>query len=429
MTHRYFHSEEFLKRALETVPLGSQTFSKSKTQFPVGVSPLFIEKGQGARVWDLDGNTFFDFINGLLSVLLGYCDRDVDEAVKKQMQSGVTFSLPHRLEAEVSEMLVEMIPSAEMVRFGKNGSDATSAAVRIARAYTGRDHVAVCGYHGWQDWYIGSTARNLGVPASTQALTHTFAYNDIESLSRLLDQHQGQIAAVVMEPMNTQFPENDYLHKVRELADQHGCILVFDETITGFRFHTGGAQALFGVTPDLSTFGKGMGNGYPISAVVGRKELMMVMEDIFFSSTFGGETLSLAASKAVLTKVVEHHVPECLNEIGQRLIRGAKAHIQQSDLEAVLDVKGHPSWTFLTIAGNEVSTDWEIRTFLLQELFARGILTIGTHNLSYSHDVIAIDALVKAYGEVFAELGHLLSSDGVKSRLNAPTMEPLFKVR
>ncbi len=185
-----------------------------------------------------------------------------------------------------------------MVRFGKNGSDATSAAIRLARAFTKKEHVAVCGYHGWQDWYIGSTTRDLGVPEATKSLTHTFKYNDISSLEQLFYQQKNQIAAVILEPMNTHFPEDNFLQKVKDLCQQHGAVLIFDETITGFRFSMGGAQQLFNVTPDLATFGKGMANGYPISAVVGRKDIMMLMEDIFFLRYFCWRNLIVSCNKS-----------------------------------------------------------------------------------------------------------------------------------
>ena len=208
-----------LERAERVIPLGSQTFSKSRTQYPLGVSPLFLTRGKGSRVWDVDGNDYIDFVNSLLSITLGYGDPDVDAAVRAQLDEGVILSLPHPLETEVAERIVELVPCAEMVRFGKNGSDATSGAIRIARAFTGRDRVAVCGYHGWQDWYIGSTARSLGVPQATRDLTHGFAYNDLASLERLLAEHKGEFAAIILEPMNLEWPKEGFLEGVRDLRE------------------------------------------------------------------------------------------------------------------------------------------------------------------------------------------------------------------
>ena len=265
MSERYAQSEALLARAEQVIPLGSQTFSKSRIAYPHGVSPFFIERGQGCQVWDVDGNQYLDFVSSLLCVTLGYADADVNSAVSRQLADGVIFSLPHKLETEVAEQLVELIPCAEQVRFGKNGSDATAAAIRLARAVTGREHVAVCGYHGWQDWYIGSTTRDLGVPAAVKALTHSFSYNNLASLEALFSQYP--LAAVILEPMNLNWPEPGFLEGIRALCDRHGAVLIFDEIITGFRFAIGGAQQLFGVTPDLACFGKGMANGLPISAL------------------------------------------------------------------------------------------------------------------------------------------------------------------
>ena len=193
----YAKSEELLDRALKSIPLGTQTFSKSHTQFPRGAAPFYIRRAQGANAWDVDGNEYVDFANALASVTLGHCDPDVTAAVIEQVKEGTIYSLPHPLEIEVSEAIIEMVPCAEQVRFGKNGSDATSGAIRAARAFTGRDRVAVCGYHGWQDWYIGSTARNKGVPVATRELTHVFSYNDLDSLRIVLDSRPGEFAAVI----------------------------------------------------------------------------------------------------------------------------------------------------------------------------------------------------------------------------------------
>ena len=322
MNSRYEKSNKLIKKALDVIPLGSQTFSKSITQFPRGVSPLFIEYGKGSHVWDVDENEYIDFINGLCSVTIGYSDSDIDYAIKSQLESGISFSLPHRLEMDVAQTIIDMVPCADMVRFGKNGTDVTSAAIRLSRAYTGRDHVAVCGYHGWQDWYIGVTTKNLGVPKEVSNLTHAFEYNNIESLKKIFEDNKYNVAAVIMEPMNIEWPKDDFLHEVKNMVKSYGALLIFDENITGFRYANGGAQELFGVVPDLSTFGKGLGNGCPISAIVGNRKIMKEMENIFFSGTFGGETISLSAAKAVLNKIKNEGVVDKISKIGTSIISG-----------------------------------------------------------------------------------------------------------
>lgn len=426
---RFDQSEAFLQRAERVIPLGSQTFSKSRTQYPHGVSPFFIERAQGARAWDIDGNEYIDFVSSLASVTLGYQDPDVDAAVLAQLQSGVIFSLPHRLETEVSELICEMVPCAERVRFGKNGSDATAGAVRLARAYTGRDRMAVCGYHGWQDWYIGSTARHKGVPQATRELTHTFAYNDLASVQALLEAHPGEFAGVMLEPMNVAEPAPGFLEGLKDLAHQHGALLIFDETITGFRYANGGAQALFGVTPDLASFGKGLANGYPLSAIAGRADVMKLMEEVFFSFTFGGEALSLAAAKATLLKLQRDHVLNNLIEKGQSLKARLAELIERERLTDLFSVSGHPTWSFLLIRDGRGVTAVEIKTLLMQEQHQRGILCLGTHNLSHAHSDADIDALLTMYGEVLPMIGHALDTGTLAQRLRCEPLVPLFKVR
>lgn len=426
---RYKNSLDLLERALKTIPLASQTFSKSIASFPAGSSPLFLERGKGCKVWDVDGNEYLDFMNALLCVSIGYADEDINDAVCNQIQNGVSFSLPHRLEMEVAEKLVSMVPCAEKVRFGKNGSDATSAAVRLARAYTKKELILVCGYHGWQDWYIGSTTRSLGVPESTKNLTKVFKYNDIVSLESLVDEYRGQIAAIIMEPMNVEYPIKGYLQNVKDIASKENIVFVFDETITGCRFSKGGAQEYFGVMPDLATFGKGLANGFPLSAVVGKADIMDLMDDIFFSGTFGGETAALAAAKVVLNKVDTLNIPTYLFEKGTYLLTKLDKLIEELGCEHFLASAGHPSWSFLMIADCNDYSSFEIKTLFMQEMLKRGIITLGTHNMSYAHTFKDIDILISTYRDVFLILKQSLVKGDLLSRLECQPLVPLFKIR
>lgn len=427
---RYRASHDLLARAERVIPLGAQTFSKSRTQFPFGVSPYFAERAEGATVWDADGNAYTDFVNALAAVTLGHAFPPVVEAVTAQVRQGTIFSMSHRLEAEVAELICAMVPCAERVRFGKNGSDATAGAVRVARAFTGRDHVLVCGYHGWQDWYIGATARSLGVPEAVRALTHSFPYNDLAALDGLLESHRGQVAAIVLEPMNVAAPAPGYLEGVRARADAAGALLVFDETITGFRFARGGAQELFGVTPDLACFGKGLANGFPLSAVAGRAEVMRLMEEVFFSFTMGGETVSLAAAKAALETLEREPVIDHLRRLGTRLKAGLTEALARAGAGEVLRVAGDPTWSFLLIGDGPAADAWGLRTLYEQELFARGFLGLGAHNLSYAHTEADIDALLGAYAEILPLMAEAASAPGALSRLlRCAPLEPLFRVR
>ncbi len=429
LKERYRCSEEMLDRALAVIPLGSQTFSKSKTQFPQGVSPFFIERGLGSKVWDVDGNEYIDFISGLAAITLGYNDPDVNAAVKAQLQKGSIFSLAHRLEIEVAEKIVEMVPCAEMVRFGKNGSDATSGSIRLARAYTGRENIAACGYHGWQDWYIGSTTRNKGVPKAVQGLTHTFKYNDLQSLETIFKKKPGQIAAVIMEPVCVEEPQDYFLERVKSLAHKNGALLIFDETITGFRLAKGGAQELYKVIPDIATFGKGLANGFPLSALAGKKEIMEMMEEIFFSFTFGGETLSLAASLATLKKLQTEPVIEHLYSLGQMIVEQVTELIKKYDMNEYLAIRGNPTMPLLIFRDTPKYSQPQLKTLFMQEAFARGILTIGTNTLSYAHSKKDIEKLTLVYDEVFSIISRGINEGKIENLLKCTPLVPLFKVR
>jgi glutamate-1-semialdehyde 2,1-aminomutase len=353
----------------------------------------------------------------------------VTAAVQEQLKDGVIFSLPHPIEMEVAEKLRQMVPCAEMTRFGKNGSDATAGAIRLARAYTARDHVLVCGYHGWQDWYIGSTTRNRGVPQVVCELTHKFAYNDIESVHQLFGVHADAVAAVILEPMSDTPPKPGYLEELRDLTHRNGALLIFDEMITGFRYAAGGAQAAYGVIPDLATFGKAIANGYPVSAVTGKAEIMGLMEDIFFSLTYGGETLSLAAALSTMTKIQKCPVIETLHDQGMKVMQGVERLIRKHEIGHILSTRGDPTWSFLMFADAGEYSQWQVKTLFLQEVFARGLLTIGVHIMSYAHGDAEVSHLLKVYDEVFPLLKEAVDHKAMDELLMTKPLEPVFKVR
>lgn len=426
---RFINSVAQLARAELTIPLGTQTFSKSRTQYPVGVSPLFAKKAKRAYVWDIDGNKYIDLVSALAAVTLGYGDNKVENAVKKQLKMGVSLSLPTKLEAEVSELITQLVPAAEMVRFSKNGSDATSAAIRLARSYTGRDHIIVCGYHGWQDWYIGSTSRNSGVPKAVSGLTHSFEYNNIDSLKEKITLLDGNLAAVILEPMNSTYPKTGFLESVKDLTHKAGAVLIFDEIITGFRFSRGGAQEQFKVIPDLATLGKGIANGFPLAAVVGKKEIMLEMEKVFISGTFGGELLSLAASKVVLQRHINEDVCGDLAEKGNKLAELTLKAIHENNIDDVISLSGHPTWKFINWESTPNYSAQEIKTYFMQEVFQEGILVLGTHNITQAHNNRTINKIFDSYFRVFQKIKSALESNKLKEELRVPPLVPLFKVR
>lgn len=425
----YQESNNHLKRAEKSIPLGSQTFSKSKTQYPVGISPLYIGKAKGSEVWDIDGNKYYDLVNSLGAVTLGYQNKKIDNQVKKQLKKGTIFSLPGVLEAEVAELIIETVPSAEMVRFSKNGSDATSAAIRLARAYTGKTAIAFCGYHGWADWYIGATSMNKGVPDIVSALTHKFEYNNIDSLQEIFNKCENNIAAVILEPMNLAYPKNDFLNSVKKLAKKYNSVLIFDETITGYRFSEGGAQKEFSVMPDLTTLGKGIANGYPLAAIVGRKELMTEMENIFFSGTFGGELLSLAAAKTVIQMHLDYEITKDLAAIGENLATNLSKLIASNGMTSCLTLTGHPTWKFLNWSSTEKYTSSILKTYFMQEMFKRGVLVLSTHNVSISITDKIKRKILSAYDEVLMNMSLNIKNDTILENLLVDPITPLFSVR
>lgn len=427
--NRYAESLSLLARAERTIPLASQTFSKSRIQFPPRAAPLFLDSGKGGRVTDVDGNSYVDLVCGLLPVTLGYCDPDVDRAIGDQLAKGISLSLATRLEAELAERLVEIIPCAEMVRFGKNGTDATSAIVRLARAATGRDRIAVCGYHGWQDWYIGATTRHLGVPQAVRDLTHLFPYGDLAALEDLLESRKDEFALVMMEPANAVAPPDGYLQGMRDLAHKHGALFAFDEIITGFRFALGGAQELFGVTPDLASFGKGMANGMPISAVVGRADIMRLMEDIFFSGTFGGEALSLAASIATIDKMKDQNVITRLWDTGGALANGVRELAHRHGLDDVVTLAGFPPWMLVGFHDHAAARKEAIKTLYISEMAANGVLVNASHNICAAHDQADITQALDAYDAALGTIAAELAQGGLEDRLPVPAVEPVFAVR
>ncbi len=420
-------SRELLAKARELIPSCSQTFSKSPAQFVQGVAPVFLARGQGSHVWDVDGNEYIDFPMALGPIILGHCYPRVTEAVRRQMEDGTTFSLPHPLEVEVAEMLAEVIPCAEMARFGKNGSDATSGAVRAARAYTGRDLVACCGYHGWQDWYIGITTRNRGVPKAVQGLTIPFEYNSIQSLEKIFAEHPGQMAAVIMEPVGVVTPREGFLESVRALSDREGALLIFDEVVTGFRLALGGAQDYFGVTPDLACLGKALGNGYPIAAVVGKKEIMEIFDEVFFSFTFGGETLSLAAVKATIEEMREKNVIAHLWEQGQRLKDGYNVLAREYAIGRWTECIGLPPRTVAMFRDERGEESLELKSLFEQECLKRGILFSGGHNLCFSHSQADIDYTLRVYRTAMEIVADAVRQGNVGEKLEGKAVQPVFR--
>jgi glutamate-1-semialdehyde aminotransferase len=415
-------SRALLREARGLIPGASQTMSKGPSQWVQGLAPNYVARAEGVRVTDVDGNVFLDWPMGLGPVLLGHAYPAVNDAIARQLADGITYTLPHVLELDVARRIAAVVPNAERVRFGKTGSDATSAAVRVARAITGRDRVVAAGYHGWHDWYVGSTSRRRGVPAAVQALVTGVPAGDIEALAASLE--AGDVAAVILEPVER---EPGYLAAVIDAAHEHGALAIFDEVITGFRLAPGGAQEHYGVMADLACFGKALGNGMPISALTGPGAYMDVLEEVFFSGTHGGEALSLAAARATLDVLAAEPVHEHLWRLGLALQAGVRERIAAHGLEAWVTCSGPAPWTLvLAVEPHPEAEGMVARTLLQQELLRRGVLYNGAHFVSFSHTRGDVDETVAAYDAAFAALARALPDD-VPAALEGEPLSPVFR--
>lgn len=416
-------SDEYYHRALTLIPCATQTLAKGPGQHVNGVAPKYLRRGKGAHVWDVDGNEYIDYTMAVGPLSLGYGYDAVDEAIREQLADGITFSLMHPLEVEVAELIRDVVPNAESVRYSKTGCDVTSAAIRLARAYTGREKVLCCGYHGWHDWYISVTDRNRGIPRGVADRTYTIAYNDVSSL---IDSIDHETACVILEPVVFEEPRDGFLQTLRDICTEYGVLLIFDEMWTGFRLALGGAQQYYGVDADLACFSKAVANGMPLSILTGRREIMTLLEkDVFFFTTFGGEALSLAAAKATINELRQKNVPEYLARQGSRLKNGYNEIATALDMNYTrcIGLDCRSMVTFDPSAGNPL----EMKSLLQQELIRRGFLWGGFHNMSFSHTDDDIALTLSAYRDVLPIVKKAVEQNNVAGSLRGLPVEPVFR--
>jgi glutamate-1-semialdehyde 2,1-aminomutase len=416
-------SDALYARAVRVIPSGTQTLAKGPSQFVRGVAPKYLHRGRGCHVWDVDGNEYVDLIMGVGPLSLGYAYPRVDRAIRAQLEDGITFSLMHPLEVEVAEMIRDLVPNAEQVRFSKTGCDVTSAAVRLARAHTGRSGVLCCGYHGWHDWYVSVTGRAAGVPDSTRALTHTFAYNDLASVEAAMDQ---DTACVILEPITFEEPRDGFLEALRALCHANGSLLIFDEMWTGFRLALGGAQERYGVVPDLACFSKAVANGMPLAVLTGRADVMALLDDdVFFFTTFGGEALSLAAARATLLEMREKDVSGFLAAQGRKLRDGYNALASELGMPYTRCVG--PDCRSLVTFDAAVGDPLEMKSLVQQELVRQGVLWSGFHNVCFSHTDADVDHVLVTYREALRMLRAALDAGSVHAALRGEPVAPVFR--
>lgn len=418
--------------AHKIIPGGAHTYAKGDDQFPES-APAFMDRGKGCHAWDVDGNEFIEYGMGLRAVTLGHAFEPVVQAASRQMQLGANFTRPARIEVEAAEEFLGLIGGADMVKFAKNGSDVTTAAVKLARAYTGRDLIAICGdqpFFSTDDWFIGTMAMNAGIPRAVLDLTLQFPYNDLEGLEELFDRHPGQIACVVMEAEAAMQPQPGYLQQVKELCERKGAVLIFDEMITGFRWHLGGAQKFHGVVPHLSTFGKALGNGFAISALAGKREIMDLgglnhdQPRVFLlSTTHGAETHALAAATATMRVYVQEGVVEFLWRQGE-LLRGlVEQSILENKLTGYFELLGRPCNLIFATRDESRERSQSYRTLFMQEMIRRGVIA-PSFVVSFSHSDEDIHRTAAAVHDALAVYRKALD-EGVEKYLQGRPIRPV----
>ncbi len=428
-------SNSLKTRFHQIIPGGGHTYAKGDDQFPQFYSP-YITRGKGCHIWDADGNEYIEYAMGLRAVTLGHAFDPVDNAVIEALRNGINFNRPSTIELDCAEDLLKTIDNGhEMVKFAKNGSDSTTAAIKLARAYTGRELIAVCGDHPFfstDDWFIGSTPMTGGIPENIQKQTIKFKYNDIQSLEDLFNAYPGKIAAVIMEAEKEIMPADGYLDSVKQICQKNNAVFIFDEIIAGFRYHLGGGQKLHNIVPDLSTYGKAIANGYSLSALTGKREIMECgginhnKERVFLlSTTYGAEHHHLAAAIATMKYYRENNVVGYLHEIGSLLRAKIEKVIRELSLEEYFTIKGRSCALLYGTLDNEKKPSQLFRTLFLQETIKRGMLAPSLL-VSYSHtdEVVQItseiiyDALV-VYRKALAE--------GVEKYLEGKPVKPVFR--
>lgn len=425
----------YQKRLLKAIPGGAHTYSRGYDQYPTN-APQILTRGKGAYIYDPEGNKYLDYGMALRAVNLGYAEDEIDAAAIEQIKNGNNLTRPSMIELEAAELLVELIDSVDMVKFTKNGSTAVSAAVKLARAYTGRDMVARCAeqpFFSYDDWFIGSTPLTRGIPQETIEKTKMFRYNDIVSLEELIARHPGQFACVILEPAATDEPKDGYLQKVQELCHTHGIVFVLDEMITGFRWHMKGAQHLYGVTPDLCTFGKAMANGFAVACIAGKREIMELgsiefegRERVFLlSTTHGAEMCGLGAFVANVRFMQQHNVVEHLWDYGRKLTAMMQRQAEAHGIEHSFKVGGIAcSPYYLTLDASGASS-LGLRTLFSQEMIRNGVL-MPWIALSYRHGEDELAATERAIEQTFKTY-RLALDEGVEKYLNGPAIKPVFR--
>ena len=436
--HSVHRSLEIYERARALIPGTTQLISRRPTRAALGVSPIYAERAKGCRIWDVDGNEYIDWTSAVGPVILGYADDVVDDAVRAQIARGAIYSIVQESAVELAEELVRIVPSAEMVRYCKGGGEACTIAVRIARGVTGRDKVLFCGYHGWHDWYQAANLgaerlaehlfngiEPIGVPRSLEGTAMPFTYGDLEELEGLLQQHAGELACIIMEPMRSGEPPEGYLAGVRDLATRYGVVLIFDEVSSGWRVARGSAQEYVGVTPDMTVFAKAISNGYPMGAVVGKREFMEPASRMFISSAYWDDNIGIAASLACLRELERRDAVAHFNRIGALFKEQVNAAAAAAGLAAqCVGVAAHPS---IRIEVDDPAEAAKVNALFIQENARRGVILATGFMFNCSHGESEVERTAAVVEESFGKIAEGLDRGTIDDLLEVPPQEESFR--
>ncbi|MDP8237689.1 MAG: aminotransferase class III-fold pyridoxal phosphate-dependent enzyme [Candidatus Hatepunaea meridiana] len=426
-------------KAKDLIPGISQLLSKQPSRFSEGVWPCYFSRAKGVEIWDLDGNKYIDMsIGGIGATVLGYADPDVDAAVREAIDHGVSSSLNCPEDVELAELLCELHPWAEKIRYARTGGEAMAVSVRIARAYTGRDIVAFCGYHGWHDWYL---AANLdkpnalenylmpgdlhnGVPKGLKGSSIPFDFRDLSTLKRIVDQHKDDLAAIILEPIQNIKPDQDSLDILSDLAERTGAIVIMDEISAGFRLNTGGAHLTMGLNPDIAVFSKALGNGYPMAAIIGKGNVMSAVEKTFISSTNWTERIGPTAAIATIKKHRKTNAGEHLIHIGDIVRKGLKQVAAKHGIG--IDIHGIPPMTHFTL---DVPDFNSVQAYFVQLMLEQGFLASNLFYSMYAHKEKHVRSYLEVADNAFSEIADALSKRDIRNRIvGKPTLAGLRRV-
>lgn len=427
-------NEEYGVKAHQYIPAGAHTYSRTDEVFPEN-APRIFKKGKGPYAWDVDGNKYLDYAMACRSVTVGYNYDRISNAAIEQIYNGNTMSKASQIEVDAAELLCNMIPWVDMVKFAKNGSTVTTAAIKLARAYTGKKYIVRCRQHSffsYDDWFIGDTVMSAGVPNAISELTLDFDYNNIQSIKNVFEEHKGEIAALIMEPAESEEPVDDFLNKTKKLCEEYKVIYILDEMITGFRWDMLGACKYYNVEPDLVTYGKGMANGFSVAALGGKKEIMQLggleagKERVFLiSTTHGAEMSSLGAFVENMNVYQEMNVIEQIWKSGKQIVKGLNSIAKEYGIENYFGITGaacSPNYFAKNKQGND---SFEFRTLFAQEMLKEGII-MPYISICYEHKENEIQSTLEAARKAL-KVYSLALEDGVEKYLEGRPIKPVFR--